>query len=82
MWIAPARMRAAAEQAIAGVGLDKYAAIFVGDYVGGQDLTALLYSSWDLAGIDRCHRDFTGRYAAVAAALGATGGDRHRSRPS
>ncbi len=54
MWIAPARMRPAAEQAIAELGLDKYAAIFVGDYVGGQDLTTLLYSSWDLAGIDRC----------------------------
>lgn len=69
MWIAPARLRPAAEQAIAELGLDKYAAIFVGDYVGGQDLTALLYSSWDLAGIDRAYRDFTGRYADVAADL-------------
>jgi phenylacetic acid degradation operon negative regulatory protein len=71
MWIAPARMRAAAEQAVAELGLDKYAAIFVGDYVGGQDLTALLYSSWDLAGIDRAYRDFTARYAGVADTLGA-----------
>jgi phenylacetic acid degradation operon negative regulatory protein len=67
MWIAPARMRPAAEQAVAELGLDKYAAIFVGDYVGGQDLTALLYSSWDLAGIDRAYRDFTARYAETAA---------------
>ena len=69
MWIAPARMRPAAEQAIAELGLDKYAAIFVGDYVGGQDLTTLLYSSWDLAGIDRAYRDFIARYAGTAATL-------------
>jgi phenylacetic acid degradation operon negative regulatory protein len=71
MWIAPARMRPAAEQAIAELGLDKYAAIFVGDYVGGQDLTTLLYSSWDLAGIDQAYRDFIARYAEVAATLEA-----------
>jgi len=69
MWIAPARMRPAAEQAIAELGLDKYAAIFVGDYVGGQDLTTLLYSSWDLAGIDRAYRDFVARYTDTAATL-------------
>ena len=69
MWIAPARLRPAAEQAIAELGLDKYAAIFVGDYVGGQDLTTLLYSSWDLAGIDQAYRDFIARYADVAATL-------------
>jgi len=69
MWIAPARLRPAAELAIAELGLDKYAAIFVGDYVGGQDLTALLYSSWDLAGIDQAYRDFIARYAHVAATL-------------
>jgi phenylacetic acid degradation operon negative regulatory protein len=71
MWIAPARMRPAAEQAIAELGLDKYAAIFVGDYVGGQDLTTLLYSSWDLAGIDQAYRDFIDRYAEVTATLEA-----------
>jgi phenylacetic acid degradation operon negative regulatory protein len=71
MWIAPARLRPAAEQAIAELGLDKYAAIFVGDYVGGQDLTTLLYSSWDLARIDQAYRDFTARYADAAAALEA-----------
>ncbi len=71
MWIAPARMRPAAEQAIAELGLDKYAAIFVGDYVGGQDLTALLYSSWDLAGIDHAYQDFVARFADEAATLEA-----------
>jgi phenylacetic acid degradation operon negative regulatory protein len=73
MWIAPARMKGAAEQAIAELGLDKYAAIFVGDYVGGQDLTTLLYDSWDLAAIDRRYQDFIARFQAEAAALEASG---------
>ncbi|HEY6495842.1 MAG TPA: PaaX family transcriptional regulator C-terminal domain-containing protein [Trebonia sp.] len=73
MWIAPARMRGAAEQAIAELGVDKYAAIFVGDYVGGQDLTTLLYDSWDLAAIDRRYQDFTARFEPEAAALEAGG---------
>ncbi|GAA2145579.1 PaaX family transcriptional regulator C-terminal domain-containing protein [Nocardioides koreensis] len=64
MWIAPARMRAAAEQAVAELGLEKHAAIFVGEYVGTQDLTGLLYESWDLRGIDRSYRDFIDAYAA------------------
>src|SRR6201997_890681 len=72
MWIAPARMRPAAEQAIAELGLDKYAAIFVGDYVGGQDLTTLLYSSWDLAAIDRRYKDFIARFQSEAARLEAS----------
>jgi len=72
MWIAPARMKGAAEQAIAGLGLDKYAAIFVGDYVGGQDLSTLLYDSWDLAAIDRRYQDFIARFAAEAARLEAS----------
>jgi phenylacetic acid degradation operon negative regulatory protein len=72
MWIAPARMKGAAEQAIAELGLDKYAAIFVGDYVGGQDLSTLLYDSWDLAAIDRRYQDFIARFAAEAARLEAS----------
>jgi phenylacetic acid degradation operon negative regulatory protein len=73
MWIAPARMRGAAEQAIAELGVDKYAAIFVGDYVGGQDLTTLLYDSWDLTAIDRRYQDFTARFWPEAAGLEAGG---------
>lgn len=69
MWLAPARMRGAAEEAIADLGLDKYAAVFVGDYVGTQDLTSLLYESWDLTGIDQSYRDFIASYEAVAASL-------------
>jgi phenylacetic acid degradation operon negative regulatory protein len=69
IWIAPARMRTAAEQALAELELQDYAAIFVGDYVGTQDLTKLLYESWDLRGIDQSYRDFTAEYADRVAAL-------------
>jgi phenylacetic acid degradation operon negative regulatory protein len=62
MWLAPARMRDQAEQAIGELGLDKHAAVFVGDYVGGQDLSTLLYESWDLAAIDRRYVDFVDRF--------------------
>ena len=73
MWIAPARMRAAADQAIAELGLTSYCAIFVGDYVGGRDLPALLRESWDLVEIDRRYREFTHRFAGQARGLGAEG---------
>ncbi|MFI2707185.1 PaaX family transcriptional regulator C-terminal domain-containing protein, partial [Nocardioides sp. CER28] len=62
LWIAPARMRAAAERAIEELELSAYAAIFVGDYHGPQDLTQVLYGSWDLAAIDQGYRDFTAAY--------------------
>jgi phenylacetic acid degradation operon negative regulatory protein len=70
-WIAPARMRDAAEQAVGELGLDKYAAIFVGDHVGGQDLSALLHVGWDLAGIDRRYREFLGRFGPELERLSA-----------
>jgi phenylacetic acid degradation operon negative regulatory protein len=66
MWIAPARMQSAAENAIAELGLDKYAAMFVGDYVGNRDLSTLLYQSWDLAAIDQRYREFIARFDATA----------------
>jgi phenylacetic acid degradation operon negative regulatory protein len=72
MWIAPARMRGEAERAVAELGLDKYAAIFVGDYVGTQDLTGLLYESWDLDGIDRSYREFVDAYRGAADRLDST----------
>lgn len=62
LWIAPARMRQAAERAIEDLALDDYAAIFVGDYFGPQDLTRVLYDSWDLAAIDQGYRDFIDAY--------------------
>lgn len=73
MWIAPARMRAAADQAIAELGLTSYCAIFVGDYVGGRDLPGLLRESWDLVEIDRRYREFTHRFEDEARQLGADG---------
>jgi phenylacetic acid degradation operon negative regulatory protein len=73
IWIAPARMRGAAEQAIATLGLAEYSAIFVGSYVGGQDLQRLLFESWDLAEIDRRYRDFISRYQPEIARLDGVG---------
>lgn len=73
MWIAPARMRGAAQQAVAELDLESYAAIFVGDYQGPQDLTALLYDSWDLAAIDESYRGFVEKHGATATRLEKTG---------
>ena len=74
MWIAPARMRATADQAIAELGLTSYCAIFVGDYVGGRDLPGLLRDSWDLAEIDRRYQEYARRFTDEARQVGA-GGD-------
>ena len=68
LWIAPARMRAAAERAVAELGLEAYTAVFVGAYHGTQDLTGLLYGSWDLAAIDEAYREFVATYEPVVAA--------------
>lgn len=69
LWIAPARMREAAERAVSELGLESYAAIFVGGYHGPQDLTELLYNSWDLAAIDQSYRDFIAAYGDQATRL-------------
>ncbi|HEY9351720.1 MAG TPA: PaaX family transcriptional regulator C-terminal domain-containing protein [Nocardioides sp.] len=66
LWIAPARMRDAAERAVTELGLESYAAIFVGGYHGTQNLTELLYSSWDLEAIDQSYRDFIATHSALA----------------
>ena len=73
MWIAPARMRPAADQAIAELGLTSCCAIFVGDYVGGRDLPGLLRGSWDLAEIDRRYQEFSRRWGSVADPLASDG---------
>ena len=62
MWIAPGRMRPAAEQAIAELGLTDFSAVFAGHYVAGQDLRELVRRSWDLAGIDRRYAEFLDRF--------------------
>ncbi|MGH3351528.1 MAG: PaaX family transcriptional regulator [Nocardioides sp.] len=69
LWIAPARMREAAERAVSELGLESYAAIFVGGYQGTQDLTGLVYNSWDLAAIDQSYRDFIAAYGDRATRL-------------
>ncbi|MFD7077801.1 PaaX family transcriptional regulator C-terminal domain-containing protein [Nocardioides sp. NPDC059952] len=69
LWIAPARMRDAAERAVTELGLESYAAIFVGGYHGTQDLTELLYSSWDLEAIDQSYRDFVAAHSALTGQL-------------
>ena len=71
VWIAPARMRPAATQAIAELDLTDRCAVFVGAYAGGQDLTHLLSQSWDLDELDARYRAFISRFAGVAQALEA-----------
>ncbi|WGY00346.1 PaaX family transcriptional regulator C-terminal domain-containing protein [Nocardioides sp. QY071] len=72
LWIAPARMRDAAERAVVELGLEDHSAIFVGAYHGTQDLTQLLYSSWDLTAIDTSYRAFADEYDLTAAAVERT----------
>jgi phenylacetic acid degradation operon negative regulatory protein len=69
LWIAPARMREAAERAVAELDLGSHAAIFVGDYHGPQDLAAMIYASWDLTSIDRGYRDFIDTFRPEAKRL-------------
>ncbi|TKV57437.1 PaaX family transcriptional regulator [Nakamurella flava] len=68
-WIAPARMLPAAERAIAELDLTDYSAVFVGSYVAGQDLRALVAESWDLAGIDGRYRDFVATHSSIEKSL-------------
>jgi phenylacetic acid degradation operon negative regulatory protein len=56
--IAPARMLPAAQRAIAELDLSRHCAVFVGDYVAGQELTTMVRDGWDLDEIDRRYREF------------------------
>ena len=69
MWIAPARMLAAAEQAIGELGLASYSAVFVGSHAGGQDLTTLVARSWDLDAIAEGYHDFLDAFGPSAGAV-------------
>lgn len=73
VWIAPARMLNAARRAIEELDLMGQSAIFVGDYVGGQELDELLRSGWDLPEIDARYRDFIESYREQAESLEAAG---------
>ncbi|GAA3040607.1 phenylacetic acid degradation operon negative regulatory protein PaaX [Kitasatospora albolonga] len=73
VWIAPARMLPAARRAIAELDLTAQCAVFVGDQVGGQQLSAMVAGGWDLAGIDRRYRDFIEEYGGLPTGSAADG---------
>lgn len=79
VWLAPARMRPAAERAVGELGLTGHCSLFVGEYAGGQDLATLVRRSWDLEAIDDRYRDFMDRFGDRAAGPG-TGGGRDPAR--
>jgi phenylacetic acid degradation operon negative regulatory protein len=58
VWIAPARMRAEANELIDGLGLRSYTNVFVGRHEGGQNLVEMVSGCWDLDGIHDRYRGF------------------------
>lgn len=72
VWIAPARLLPAAEQAISELGLTDHCAVFRGSYAFGQDLETMLRRSWDLAGLEKEYLEFIEAYRPVADRAGAT----------
>lgn len=72
MWIAPARMRDAAERAVRELDLEAHSAIFVGNYVGGRDLSQLLYESWNLDQINDLYRQFIADFAPMDEVVATT----------
>lgn len=73
VWIAPARMLPAAERAIGELDLMRHCAVFVGDYVAGQDLRTMVHACWDLRGIDHRYREFIDRHRDEAQVLERSG---------
>ncbi|WP_408056195.1 PaaX family transcriptional regulator C-terminal domain-containing protein [Streptomyces ureilyticus] len=71
VWIAPARMLPAAQRAIDELGLTDQCAVFVGDYVAGQELTSLVRNGWDLDEIDLRYREFIDEYSEEGDSLAA-----------
>ncbi|WP_457031056.1 PaaX family transcriptional regulator [Kitasatospora sp. P5_F3] len=71
VWIAPARMLPAAQRAIDELDLTEQCAVFVGDYLGGQQLTTMVRNGWDLAEIDRRYREFIEDYEGESDRLAA-----------
>jgi phenylacetic acid degradation operon negative regulatory protein len=70
-WIAPARMLASAQRAIDELDLGPHCAVFVGQYVAGEEIQELVRRSWDLSGIDQHYRDFAAEFGERERALGA-----------
>lgn len=71
VWIAPARMRDAAVEAVDELGLTPRSAVFVGDYSAGPALADLMADAWDMGEIDRRYCEFLADFAGPAAALGS-----------
>ena len=70
VWIAPARMQGAAVKAITELDLAQYCAIFVGEYVAGQDLRTLLDQAWNVGEMARNYASFLADNAAWADGTG------------
>lgn len=71
LWIAPARMQGHARRVVEELSLTDHCAVFVGGYVGGPDLSALLHRSWDLDVIDDRYLDFIQRFRDRVDELGS-----------
>lgn len=63
VWIAPARMRGDALAVIDALSLREYTNVFVGRHEGGQHLTQMIRSSWDLDDIHARYRAFVGAHS-------------------
>ncbi|MFR9795469.1 PaaX family transcriptional regulator C-terminal domain-containing protein [Streptomyces sp. MS06] len=66
VWIAPARMLASAQRAIAELDLTGQCAVFVGHYAAGQELAAMVRNGWDIEGIERRYEEFIEDHEAEA----------------
>ena len=62
VWIAPRRMLPEARRLLERTGLSRYVTLFEGDYVGFEDLGALIARTWDLHGLERLYAAFIERY--------------------
>lgn len=69
LWIAPARMREAAERAIAELDLTARCVVFVGSHAGGQELRQFLSESWNLPAINARYVEFIRAYGGTAESL-------------
>lgn len=69
VWIAPARMAAAAVELAEALELAANTNILVGRHVGGQSLVTMARESWDLEGINSGYLDFIERHESGFRAL-------------
>lgn len=74
VWIAPARMHPEASNLIDSLDLANYTNLFVGQHRSGQDLQAMVHSSWDLVDIDARYQTFVTGHADDIAVLDSMNG--------